>query len=579
MKAHLAIALLGAAVIRTAAAEDHAVAKDAMNGRFTVCGIPHQFKDGKIDWTFNPTYNGYREWPWQFARMYFLPALADYYRERGDVRAAQTFVDIVGGFIDSAPPPPPGTRHGDTHSWRTLDTGLRATSWVDSYFAFTNSPLLTTAFREKFGRSLEDHLVRLETPMTSNNWRIMELRGLVDITLAFPFVRRAAERRAAAERELEAILGKQLYPDGFQFELAPGYHTILDADYARLADRYRAFGQTPPAFLEKGIERAFEMYPHLVRPDRKLPDINDSDAFDLCRRMQVAARLFPWRADYRWFATGGREGTAPAYLSYAFPYAGAVVFRDSWSTNAVWGYVDMSPFGRGHQHEDKLNFLLFAYGKEMLCEGGLFDYDSSEMRRYTLLSRAHNTVCIDGKGQCARRTWKWRDEMLHQKADLTFETSATKDVAKATYAMGYGYEELGEPFDTSVTHTRTVEFVKDGAAPFFVVTDDLCASDDKEHSYEQVWHLETCRLDLRDTSFVADFGDGVTLSATFESANGRLTDQIARKEKNRWQGWKPIRPSGPHEHRPIHTPVLQGTFRGSAVITTVFRPQREASRR
>lgn len=550
-----------------------------MDCRFTVCGISHQFKDRKIDWSHNPTCNGYCEWPWQFARMDFLPDLAAYYRETGDGRAARTFVDIVGGFVDTTPPPPPGTPHGATTSWRTLDTGLRATRWVDSYFAFTNSPALTADFRTKFCRSLEDHLRRLEKPMTSNNWRIMELRGLVDVTLAFPFVARAAERRAQAERELEDILARQLYPDGFHFELATGYHTILDRDFSQLAERYRQFGFRPPEFLEKGIACAFEMYPHLVRPDGQVPGINDSDAFDIRARMKVAARLFPDRQDYRWFASDGREGVPPDYLSYAFPYSGAVVFRSSWSKDAVWGYVDMSPFGRGHQHEDKLNFLLFAYGKEMLCEGGLFDYDGSEMRRYVLMTRSHNTVLVDGKNQCTRRTHVWRDEMLRQKADLTFETTPEKDVATATFARGYGYEELGEPYDTSVTHTRTVAFVKDGPAPFFSVTDELRATDDKEHSYEQVWHLETCSLEMTPSSFVADFGDGVTLQARFSSADGKLTDEIATKEKYRWQGWKPVRPSGPHEHRPIHTPVLKGTFREAAVITATFLPSRRLTQR
>ena len=550
------------------------VARDTMDYRFTVCGVPYQFKDHKIDWGFNPTYNGYREWPWQFARMNFLPDLAAYYRKTGDERAAQTFVDIVGGFIDTALPPPPDASHGATKSWRTLDTGLRATRWVDSYFAFTNSTALTADFRTKFFRSLEDHLRRLEKPMTSNNWRIMELRGLVDITLAFPDVARADERRAAAERELADLLAKQLYPDGFQFELSTGYHTILDGDYSKLALRYRQFGRTPPAFFEAGIELAFELYPHITRPDRMLPKINDSGACPIVPRMKVAAALYPHRQDFRWFATDGKEGRAPDYLSYAFPYSGAVVFRNSWSRDAVWGYVDMSPFGRGHQHEDKLNFLLFAYGKEMLCEGGNYAYDTSEMRKYVISTRAHNTIRIDGKDQNARKSWKWTDDKLRQKADLTFFTTPERDAATSSFALGYG---KGRDYDDSVVHTRTVEFVKDRGAPFFRVTDELRAKDAKEHAYEQMWHLEKCEFALADDAFTADFGDGVTLEAKSRSANGKFVDMIGTKEPE-MQGWMPILPPGPHEHRKIHTPVLKGTFTGSTTITTVFLPKKKGQR-
>ena len=547
------------------------VARDAMDYRFTVCGVPYQFKNRKIDWSFNPTYNNYREWPFQFARMNFLPPLARYYRKTGDERAAETFVAIVGGFIDTVPPPPPEALPGDTKSWRTLDAGLRATSWVNSWFAFTNSPALTPQFRAKFMGSLEDHLRRLEPSQTVNNWRIMELKGLVDITLAFPSVARAEERRAAAERELAELLKKQLYPDGFQFELSTGYHMIIDSDYRGLADRYREFGRTPPEFLEKGIEPAFELYSHMMRPDRRLPALNDAGSANIVPRLRTAAKLYPYRRDFLWLATDGREGSAPDYLSYAFPYSGAVVFRDSWSRDAVWGYVDMSPFGRSHQHEDKLNFLLFAYGKEMICEGGVYAYDTSEMRKYVRSTRAHNTIRIDGKDQNTRRSWKWTDDLLFKKADLEFSTSPERDFARSAFICGYGSDE---EFDASVTHVRTVEFIKSQGVPFFRITDELRSKDEKVHSYEQMWHLETCELALSDDVFTADFGDGVLLEAKAQSENGKFVDMMGAKEPY-YQGWMPITPPGPHEHRPIHTPVLKGTFTGSTTITTVFLPKKK----
>ena len=55
------------------------------------------------------------------------------------------------------------------------------------------------------------------------------------------------------------------------------------------------------------------------------------------------------------------------------------------------------------------------------------------------------------------------------------------------------------------------------------------------------------------------------------SENGKFVDMIGTK-KPYYQGWMPVDPPGPHEHRPIHTPVLKGTFKGSATIITVFRP-------
>ena len=549
-------------------------ARKTMNFEFSECGTPHRFETRKIDWNFNPTYNNYREWPLQFARHRFLPNLAKYYRQSGDEKAAETFVKIVGDFIDDVPPPPPGASPHATVSWRTLDTGLRATSWVNSYDAFTNSPAWTAEFDAKFRRSLKDHVARLVPQQMSNNWRIMELRGLTDLVLAFPWLDPEGSVLAQCEREFEGILSSQLYPDGFQFELTPGYHGILDGDFCAVADRYRRFGRQPPKFLETGVELAFELYPHLTRPDRTMPRINDSGHREIRTKMAKAASLFPNRTDFLWFATDGEKGAPPPYLSYVFPYSGAVVFRESWAKDAIWGYVDMSPFGRGHQHEDKLNFLLCAYGKDMLIEGGNYAYDKSEMRKYVMSTRAHNTIMIDGKEQNARKTWKWEPEMLHRKADIRSSLTPEVDVAESTFALGYG---RGKDYSDAVSHTRKVEFVKDRGTPFFRITDTLKATDGKEHVYEQIWHLETCELDLKDSSFTADFGDGVALEAAFRSENGVFADHMGEKTPV-YQGWMPIHPQGPHEHRPVHTPILRGTFTGSATIVGVFRPVRRISR-
>lgn len=546
---------------------------DIMCYKIKECTTPYHFKNHRIDWNCNPTHNGYLEWPWQLSRMRFLPKLAEYYARTGDRRAASTFVDMVSSFIDQMPPPDASTVPSDTVAWRTLDTGLRASRLAEAYPAFAHSPVVTEDFKRRFFASLAEHAKRILPSKTQNNWRVMELRGLIDIALVFPDIPGASGWRSFAEKELERMLFSQLYPDGFQFELSSDYHTIIDSDYGAIFNRYKALGFEPPSYILKGLELAYELYPRLTRPDRRLPQLNDGDATRIVPRMERAIGFYPHREDFRYFATGGKEGKAPDYLSYAFPWSGAVVFRDSWETNAVWGYVDMSPYGRSHQHEDKLNFLLYAYGKEMLTDAGNYEYDTSEMRKYVISTRAHNTIMIDGKEQNTAKTWSWQPRMLNEKADYEFKVEGGREIARATFTAGYG---KGEDYTDKVTHTRTVEFIKDDPVgkPYFKVTDELVASDGKEHFYEQMWHLEKCRLDMKNTSFIADFGDGVRLEAVFSSDNGELVDMRGMK-KPVFQGWKPIWAEGDNEHRPIHTPVLKGKFTGKAKIVGIFKPVKD----
>ena len=551
------------------------VANDAMNYRFSVCGTPIEFADHKIDWNANPTYNNYCEWPWQFARHWFLRNLADYYVASGDERAAQTWVDIVTSFIDNAPPPPEGTAFNRTKSWRTLDTGLRASVWASSFPKIEKSPAVTPAFREKFFASVAAHARRLQPHLATNNWRLMELHGLLDLALAFPKLPQAAAWRKQAEAELTAEAARQVYPDGFQFELTSGYHGIIHETYYPLCKQYMERGLSIPVGFTNNLEKAYGLYVKLVRPDGRLPALNDGGYTKISGILSRAHEIFPQRDDFLWGATCGKEGRPPAYLSLALPYSGAVVFRTSWQPDAVWGYVDMSPWGYSHQHEDKLNFVLFAYGKSLLVEGGTFHYDSSPMRRYVLSTRSHNTIRIDGCDQCARASWKWREEMLNEKAPLMFTTTPARDVAKAKFDLGYW---RGKKVDRSVTHTRTVEFIKDAPeGPYFRITDELVSSDARAHSYEQLWHLEDCAFTMEKRAFTGNFG-GVTLKAAFacEGTNGELIDQIGQ-EKPVYQGWLPKGSQATRVHRAIHTPTLVGTFKGRAKLVAEFRPIRDTA--
>ena len=47
------------------------------------------------------------------------------------------------------------------------------------------------------------------------------------------------------------------------------------------------------------------------------------------------------------------------------------------------------------------------------------------------------------------------------------------------------------------------------------------------------------------------------------------------QHKPYFQGWMPIWIGGPHEQRPIPTPVVQGTFSGAKRIVTVLYPYRD----
>ena len=459
---------------------------------------------------------------------------------------------------------------GATHCWRTIEAGIRMSGWSRQIAAFAKSPQVTDEFLTRYFISIWEHGWRLRNNSTHGNWLLMELHGLLRITLLYPFLNDAPEWKAYALKLLGEEFSRQVYPDGFQYELATGYHGVVISNYLGVFDLYEQLGLEKPEFIRKGLEKMFEVYVRLATPNGGTPCLNDGGSMDVARWCRTAAKLYPQRADFRWFATEGKEGAPPDYLSTVFPWAGAVVFRSSWEKDAVWGYMDASPFGRGHQHEDKLNFVMRAYGKQLLTEGGNYMYDSSDCRKYVLSTRAHNTIRIDGFEQNRRRTYRWKDEDINVKADVEFSASPARDRARSVYKDGYG------PQQKPVTHDRTVLFLKEepGLAPFFVVIDRLSAPNNHPHAFEIMWHLEECKLAIDGQNFTGDFGDGVGLAAATSDASAKITDMKGQHEPY-FQGWMPIWKGGPHEHRPIPTPVVQGTFSGAKRIVTVLYPYRD----
>lgn len=543
--------------------------KSAMDYIFAPCGIPYQFKDHKIDWIFNPTYNQYVEWQYQVSRHKEFTDLAKYYLLTGDEKAAETYVDMINSWFRQAIVPEniPGV---NTLYWRTLEAAIRVDVWYEQIHAFIHSPALDDAFITRFFISLYEHGWRIRNFGTSGNWLIKELYAMVILAVGFPFYRDANNWHSYALRRLEEEFDNQIYPDGFQYELTPGYHGLVVDTYYHVEEFYIKNNLPVPEFFRTKYEKVFRVYTHLTRPDRCCPQLNDSGEPTIMPYVKLAARLFPEKGEYRWFATDGAEGTEPEFLSYVFPYSGCAVMRSGWERDAVWGYMDCSPFGHGHHHEDKLNVLIFAYGKKLLTETGIYDYDTSEMRRYVLDTRSHNTIRIDGMNQNISGTYKWEPHAINEKADCIFELKPERDVVESKYEKGYGPENI------PVIHKRRFIFFKNvpGMSPFFAVIDRILPQDYESHTYEITWHYETCSFTTEENYVNGDYGDGIGLTIVFSDKTAALKNMIGQYEPY-YQGWMPIMPSGPHEHRPTPTPVWTGNFSGGKRLVSILYPYKD----
>jgi hypothetical protein len=519
-------------------------ADKVVNKTLSSVGIEHHF-EGEIDWTANPTPNRYAEWTWQLNRHPFWVTLRDAYWRTGDERYARAYVEQITHWIRSCPvPSDSGNRRGSP--WRTIEAGIRmGGSWMEAFFGFLPSPSFTDEAIALVMKSLADHARHLLRWRTGGNWLTMEANGLCTVGVMFPEFKEAEMWRQTALQWLYEELDRQVYPDGAQFELTTGYHQVALRNFLAPYELCRLNGiPVPDGYVEK-LERMFNYNLYAAMPDGRLPSLNDGAWHDVRRDLYRGWRLFPHRRDFLWLASEGARGEKPAHLSYAFPYAGQFVIRSGWDRDSLYMMIDAGPFGYGHQHEDMLSVVLYAYGRVLITEGGNYAYDSSRWRRYVLSTRSHNTIMVDGMDQHRRglRETYVVDEPLPN----FFETTPECDHFEGRYDHGYGPKR-----DRSVSHTRRVTFVK-GKRRFFLVTDLVEVRDDKPHRIDSIFHLDVEGVQTGKNGTVVTVQEGPNLVIAPVSDGEISLEVVTGQTDPVVQGWVPA--SG-YRVRPIPTPIF-----------------------
>ncbi len=369
-----------------------------------------------------------------------------------------------------------------------------------------------------------------------------------------PYVRDAKTWCDTAATRLYEELDRQVYPDGAQIELTPGYHNVSLRNFLAPVKSAKHYDYVLPEGYVAKLERMYAYNMWAMRPDRDLPRWNDSWHVDVKRHCKEGASLFPHRKDFLWIATDGNEGEPPDHLSHIFPYAGQVVLRSSWDRDAIFLGFEIGPFGYGHQHEDKLGIVLFAYGKPLLVEGGSYAYDASRWRAYVLSSRAHNVILVDGKGQ--KRRGRPRIEYVARAAmKADFHSDAFYDHITGIYDEGFGPKR-----EKLARHKREVIFQK--RLKLFIIRDTLSSLDGKPHTYEALFHVDTKKDDFPNVNIVP------------EGPPGDLEIQvITGQEKPVVQGWMPLG-HGVRGVRPIPT-IIHKRHGKHVRFMTVLQPLRD----
>ncbi len=112
----------------------------------------------------------------------------------------------------------------------SLDAGIRmGQTWFPAFYYFLPSPSFGDEDVLAMLQSFRRHAEYLMNPLhfkAGSNWGAMESAGLLHIGCYLPEFRDAVRWRETAIERLYDELDRQVYPDGAQKELTPGYHGV-----------------------------------------------------------------------------------------------------------------------------------------------------------------------------------------------------------------------------------------------------------------------------------------------------------------------------------------------------------------
>jgi Heparinase II/III-like protein/Heparinase II/III N-terminus len=169
---------------------------------------------------------------------------------------------------------------------------------------------------------------------------------------------------------LRRELPEQVLRDGGHYERSPSYHLVV------LRDLLEIHAASPHSWLADAIERMRIFAAALARPDGAPALFNDGTIDAPQLELPAAA-----------------EGLS------VFGDSGFVVVREGPLWLAFRCGVPAPDFLPAHAHADALSFQLWWRGRPVLVDPGTFTYEPGADRDWFRSTRAHSTVCVDGRNQ------------------------------------------------------------------------------------------------------------------------------------------------------------------------------------
>ncbi|MBU0491225.1 MAG: heparinase II/III family protein [Chloroflexi bacterium] len=357
-------------------------------------------------------------------------------------------------------------------AWEPHPTSRRLVVWSAAWHLAGGDHGLAGAVAQH-AAYVADHLER----DLDNNHLVANAKALAWVGLLFPGLPQAQRWRDRGLGVLWDALRDQVRGDGGHVENSTSYHLAVWLDWLETALLCRASGQAVPPAIWDTLARMGDFVVALLRPDGRLPLLNDSiqdEPVPVCSVLALAAE-----------ALGRPDWVVPAGNSRALPDSGYVVFHSGASPEDTYLVFDVGNLGPahcpGHGHADALSIELWSQGEALVLDPGTYQYAAGPWRDYFRGAAAHSTAVVDGLDQsCFVGPFRVA-EMAHGR----LVSSRLDGPEPEAVGEHDGYTRLPNP----VTHRRRVRMFDSG---HIAIEDTFSGAE--LHKIALYFHLAPCEV-------------------------------------------------------------------------------------
>jgi hypothetical protein len=476
--------------------------------------------DGHLDWTWKGRLNDI-EWAWALNRHYHIRTLLSAYNITGNIDYAKAINNDIKDWIISSLPYP--AKKSSTEMWRGLEVSFRAKVWTNVFYNLMKSKELEPATRLLILTSIPEHAHYARNFHAQGNWLTMELSGLATVAAAWPEFKESPSWIAYAKQTMTKSLQDQVYPDGVQTELTSSYHKVALDNFNLFFETCKQVNEPLPDIYPQYLERMWNYLAYTMRPDGYGLLNNDADLMYNRESVMKSAAKYN-RPDWEYIASNGEKGKKPeGQPSVIFPWAGQIIMKSGYDKMAQWSFFDIGPWGTGHQHNDKLNITVAAYGRDLLVDAGRFAYRgefADKFRPYATGSFGHNVVLVNGKGQ--------------SRGPVDTKVPLDEKNYKITPEFDYAWNSFDSFTGTEgkFVHNRAVLYVR---GKFWVVVDRL--GTDRPRKIETMWHWHPDNIVFVKDNIAFTGNESGNLQIIPSGQVSQTVKLISGQEKPEPQGW------------------------------------------